>query len=60
MQYPALMMSGGRDEGVVYRDDSEVVANVVWRENVRSWDLWKKRWLPRLAAEKAALQAARL
>jgi hypothetical protein len=32
-------------------DDSEVAANVVWQEYVRSWDLWKKKWLPRLAAE---------
>ncbi len=54
MQYQAMMMTGGRDNAVVYMDDSEVAANVVWQEYVRSWDLWKKKWLPRLAAERAA------
>lgn len=58
MQYQAMMMSGGRDQAVVYMDDAEVAANVVWQEYVRSWDLWKKKWLPRLAAEKAADKAA--
>jgi HCOMODA/2-hydroxy-3-carboxy-muconic semialdehyde decarboxylase len=53
MQYQAMMMTGGRDEAVVYMDDAEVAANVVWQEYVRSWDLWKKKWQPRLAAEQA-------
>ncbi|HEX9390243.1 MAG TPA: class II aldolase/adducin family protein [Usitatibacteraceae bacterium] len=53
MQFQAMMMAGGTDN-VVYMDDSEVAANVVWQEYVRSWDLWKKKWQPRLAAEKAA------
>jgi HCOMODA/2-hydroxy-3-carboxy-muconic semialdehyde decarboxylase len=54
MQFQAMAMTGYRDDAVVYMDDSEVAANVVWQEYVRSWDLWKKKWLPRLAAEKAA------
>ena len=53
MQYQAMMMTGGGDS-VVYMDDAEVAANVAWQEYVRSWDLWKKKWQPRLAAEKAA------
>ena len=53
MQYQAMMMMGGDDSQVVYMDDAEVAANVVWQEYVRSWDLWKKKWLARLAAEKA-------
>jgi HCOMODA/2-hydroxy-3-carboxy-muconic semialdehyde decarboxylase len=56
MQYQALMMtsaSGLPADSVVYMDEAEVDANVVWQEYVRSWDLWKKKWLPRLAAEKA-------
>ena len=52
MQYQAMMMMGGRDDQVVYMDDSEVAANVVWQEYVRSWDLWKTKWQARLAAEK--------
>ena len=51
MQYQAMMM-GGSDEHVVYMDDAEVAANVVWQEYVRSWELWKTKWLARLAAEK--------
>jgi ribulose-5-phosphate 4-epimerase/fuculose-1-phosphate aldolase len=59
MQYQAMMMMGpGAADQVVYMDDSEVAANVVWQEYVRSWDLWKKKWLPRLAAEKAAAAKA--
>jgi HCOMODA/2-hydroxy-3-carboxy-muconic semialdehyde decarboxylase len=54
MQAQAMAMTSYRDDAVVYMDDSEVAANVVWQEYVRSWDLWKKKWLPRLAAEKAA------
>jgi hypothetical protein len=53
MQYQAMMMSGMNRDAIVYMDDAEVAANVVWQEYVRSWDLWKKQWLPRLAAEKA-------
>jgi ribulose-5-phosphate 4-epimerase/fuculose-1-phosphate aldolase len=53
MQYQAMMMMGGDDSQVVYMDDAEVAANVVWQEYVRSWDLWKKKWLARLAVEKA-------
>lgn len=55
MQYQAMMMTGGMGnsgDSVVYMDDAEVAANVAWQEYVRSWDLWKKKWLPRLAAEK--------
>ncbi len=52
MQYQAMMMMGGSDEHVVYMDEAEVAANVVWQEYVRSWDLWKKKWQARLAAEK--------
>ena len=52
MQYQAMMMMGGSDEQVVYMDDSEVAANVVWQEYVRSWDLWKTKWQARLAVEK--------
>ena len=58
MQFQAMMMTGGSDDGVVYMDDAEVAANVSWQEYVRSWDLWKKKWVPRLAAEKAARAAA--
>lgn len=54
MQFQAMAMTGYREDAVVYMDDSEVAANVVWQEYGRSWDLWKKKWLPRLAAEKAA------
>ena len=54
MQYQAMMMSGGDIQAVVYMDDAEVAANVAWQEYVRSWDLWKKKWQGRLAAEKAA------
>ena len=57
MQYQAMMMMGGSDEHVVYMDEAEVAANVVWQEYVRSWDLWKKKWLARLAAEKAQRDA---
>ena len=57
MQYQAMMMMGGSDEHVVYMDRAEVAANVVWQEYVRSWDLWKKKWLARLAAEKAQRDA---
>ena len=53
MQYQAMMMAGPNSDAIVYMDDSEVAANVVWQEYVRSWDLWKKKWQPRLAAEKA-------
>ena len=52
MQYQAMMMTGMNSEAIVYMDDAEVAANVVWQEYVRSWDLWKKKWQPRLAAEK--------
>ena len=52
MQYQAMMMAGPNSDAIVYMDDSEVAANVVWQEYVRSWDLWKKKWQPRLAAEK--------
>jgi ribulose-5-phosphate 4-epimerase/fuculose-1-phosphate aldolase len=58
MQYQAMMMMGpGAADQVVYMDDAEVAANVVWQEYVRSWDLWKKKWQARLAAEKAAATA---
>lgn len=53
MQYQAMMMAGPNSDAIVYMDDSEVAANVVWQEYVRSWDLWKKKWQPRLGAEKA-------
>jgi HCOMODA/2-hydroxy-3-carboxy-muconic semialdehyde decarboxylase len=53
MQYQAMMMTGDGGASVVYMDDAEVAANVVWQEYVRSWDLWKKQWQPRLAAERA-------
>jgi HCOMODA/2-hydroxy-3-carboxy-muconic semialdehyde decarboxylase len=59
MQFQAMMMTGGREDAVVYMDDAEVAANVAWQEYVRSWDLWKKKWLPRLAAENAAQQSAK-
>ena len=52
MQYQAMMMMGGSDAQVVYMDDAEVAANVVWQEYVRSWDLWKTKWQARLAVEK--------
>ena len=52
MQYQAMMMAGPNGS-IVYMDEAEVDANVVWQEYVRSWDLWKKKWQPRLAAEKA-------
>jgi ribulose-5-phosphate 4-epimerase/fuculose-1-phosphate aldolase len=59
MQYQAMMMMGpGAADQVVYMDDSEVAANVQWQEYVRSWDLWKKKWQARLAAEKAAAAAS--
>ena len=59
MQFQAMMMTGNSGDAVVYMDDAEVAANVAWQEYVRSWDLWKKRWQPRLAAEKAAEKAQR-
>ena len=58
MQAQAMAMTGYRDGAVVYMDDSEVAAIVVWQEYVRSWNLWKTKWLPRLAAEKAAAPKA--
>ena len=58
MQFQAMMMVGGpmdaASDAVTYMDDAEVAANVSWQEYVRSWDLWKKKWVPRLAAEQAA------
>ena len=57
MQMQAMQLAGSSD-GVVYMDDAEVAANVVWQEYVRSWDLWKKKWLARLAKEKS--DAARM
>lgn len=58
MQYQAMMMTGGGGESVVYLDGAEVEANVAWQEYGRSWDLWKKKWQPRLAAEKKQVQAS--
>ena len=54
MQFQAMMMVGGNMDAITFMDDAEVAANVVWQEYVRSWDLWKKKWQPRLAAEKVA------
>ena len=42
MQFQAMMMAGGND-GIVFMDDAEVAANVVWQEYGRSWDLWQRR-----------------
>ena len=53
MQCRAMMAMGGSDAQVVYMDDAEVAANVVWQEYVRSSDLWKKKWRARLAVERA-------
>ena len=59
MQYQAMMMTGlAGGDAVVYMDDAEVAANVAWQEYVRSWDLWKKKWQPRLAAERAQRRPA--
>jgi HCOMODA/2-hydroxy-3-carboxy-muconic semialdehyde decarboxylase len=52
MQFQAMMMTGSSDQ-VVYMDDDEVAANVSWQEYYRSWDLWKKKWLKKLAIEKS-------
>ena len=51
MQAQALALAGPGGD-VVYMDDAEVAANVVWQEYVRSWDLWQKTWRKRLAAER--------
>jgi ribulose-5-phosphate 4-epimerase/fuculose-1-phosphate aldolase len=53
MQLQATMLAGegGR---IVFLDDAEVAANVSWQNYVRSWDLWKRKALARLAAEKRA------
>ena len=39
---------------IVYLDDAEVAANVSWQNYVRSWDLWKRKAIAKLAAEKRA------
>jgi len=51
MQLQATMLAGegGR---IVYLDDAEVAANVSWQNYVRSWELWKRKALARLEAEK--------
>jgi hypothetical protein len=36
----------------VYMDEEEVAANVSWQNYERAWDLWKKRALARLDAER--------
>ena len=56
MQMQAMQMqamsspSGSKD--VVYLDEDEVQA-LAWQSYARSWDLWRTRWLKRLASEKA-------
>jgi len=56
MQFQAMLIAGPAGR-VVYLDDEEVEANVVWQEYVRSWDLWQKRWRARLAAERERVPA---
>ena len=51
MQAALLAGDGGR---VVFMDEDEVAANVSWQNYVRSWDLWKRKALERLAAERRA------
>ena len=53
MQTQALLMTGGASDGVTYMDGAEVAANVAWQEYGRSWELWKRKWQARLAAERA-------
>src|SRR5437764_11983095 len=51
LQATLLAGAGGR---IVFLDESEVAANVSWQNYVRSWELWKRKALARLAAEKQA------
>ena len=53
MQLQAAFLAGEGGQ-IVFMDDDEVAANVSWQNYVRSWDLWKRKALARLAAEKAA------
>ena len=51
MQLQAMLLAG--DAGrIVFMDDAEVAANVAWQNYVRSWELWKRKALARLAQEK--------
>lgn len=51
MQIQAMTLSAHASE-VIYMDEEEVAANVIWQEYYRSWDLWKKKWQKKLAVEK--------
>ena len=53
MQLQATMLAGAGGH-IVFLDDAEVAANVSWQNYVRSWELWKRKALARLAAEKQA------
>ena len=53
MQLQATLLAGAGGR-IVFLDDAEVAANVSWQNYVRSWELWKRKALARLAAEKQA------
>jgi HCOMODA/2-hydroxy-3-carboxy-muconic semialdehyde decarboxylase len=60
MQMQAMQMQAmhhpEQADAVVYLDEAEVDA-LSWQEYARSWDLWRTKWLPRLAAEATQAQA---
>jgi ribulose-5-phosphate 4-epimerase/fuculose-1-phosphate aldolase len=51
MQLDAAQLAGGQ-RNIVFMDDAEVAANVSWQNYERSWELWKRKALAKLAAEK--------
>jgi len=51
MQLQAMLLAGDPAR-IVFMDDAEVAANVAWQNYVRSWELWKRKALARLAQEK--------
>ena len=53
MQLQATLLAGAGGR-IVFLDEAEVAANVAWQNYVRSWELWKRKALARLAAEKQA------
>jgi len=51
MQLDAAQLAGGQ-RNIVFMDDAEVAANVSWQNYERSWELWKRKALAKLAAER--------
>jgi ribulose-5-phosphate 4-epimerase/fuculose-1-phosphate aldolase len=55
MQSTLLAAATGTGPGnIVFMDDQEVAANVVWQEYDRAWNLWRMRALAQLDAESKA------